>query len=80
MVLCFNPRAREGRDGMMSRMYFGSASFNPRAREGRDHERHSPKAYIFSFNPRAREGRDQRFMSGWLFLSVSIHAPVKGAT
>ena len=36
--------------------------------------------YIHSFNPRARAGRDARLMYGILSASVSIHAPVRGAT
>ena len=34
----------------------------------------------FSFNPRPREGGDEHFRSGGDDSSVSIHAPVKGAT
>ena len=41
-VLCqprqdFNPRAREGRDTLISGALFHLVYFNPRAREGRDH-------------------------------------------
>ena len=35
-VLCFNPRAREGRDAGDILMQGEAMSFNPRAREGRD--------------------------------------------
>ena len=37
--LCFNPRAREGRDHFALHPGRFSAGFNPRAREGRDHLR-----------------------------------------
>ena len=33
-----------------------------------------------SFNPRAHEGRDQVDPLPWLWLSVSTHAPTRGAT
>jgi len=36
-MLCFNPRARMGRDGRGKRDSAMAASFNPRARMGRDH-------------------------------------------
>ena len=32
------------------------------------------------FNPRAREGRDESYFSSEWILSVSIHAPARGAT
>ena len=37
MQLCFNPRAREGRDCDVFRNINHVTGFNPRAREGRDH-------------------------------------------
>ena len=33
---CFNPRASEGRDGVLCFAQIASQRFNPRAREGRD--------------------------------------------
>ena len=36
MLLCFNPRARAGRDGTAKRVHETHSSFNPRARTGRD--------------------------------------------
>ena len=35
-ILCFNPRARDGRDTQSRSGCAGTASFNPRARDGRD--------------------------------------------
>ena len=54
--------------------------FNPRAREGRDAARPQSTRHTSSFNPRAREGRDAA--DAWLLLpmTVSIHAPARGAT
>ena len=54
--------------------------FNPRAREGRDGQRLIQTTQHSGFNPRAREGRDFNvgaYLGPW---TVSIHAPVKGAT
>ena len=54
--------------------------FNPRSREGSD----SPSDLLLSsglyFNPRSREGSDELGLLVWLFGTISIHAPVKGAT
>ena len=79
--MCFNPRAREGRDlkarfGLLSR-----PSFNPRAREGRDELRLLLTFTLSCFNPRAREGRDHHARTvTFIPLHVSIHAPARGAT
>ncbi len=35
---------------------------------------------LTGFNPRAREGRDREIVFHKLLRTVSIHAPVKGAT
>ena len=35
-TVCFNPRARDGRDRMSTYQACGSLCFNPRARDGRD--------------------------------------------
>ena len=56
------------------------ARFNPRAREGRDPCTRTPSRTSICFNPRAREGRDALHDSALRQPSVSIHAPVKGAT
>ena len=55
--------------------------FNPRTREGCDPIRLFAKPFRPYFNPRTREGcdvvLDHLFIAG---TSISIHAPVKGAT
>ena len=38
------------------------------------------KPYTINFNPRSREGSDQTSFTSWTSHSISIHAPVKGAT
>ena len=77
----FNPRPRAGGDptGMsLQRSWF---SFNPRPRAGGDPTGMSLQRSWFSFNPRPRAGGDLRtrafFSAG---RTVSIHAPVLGAT
>ena len=78
----FNPRARTGRDMRRKTLRRSSTRFNPRARTGRDNsirQHHRPSD---RFNPRARTGRDRmsaRDVSR-RSSSVSIHAPVRGAT
>ena len=57
---------------------FRPTGFNPRAREGRDDFGFAGDADKRRFNPRAREGRDN--VHPLFSLSVSIPAPVKGAT
>ena len=36
MTLSFNPRARDGREGIVLNISIGQVSFNPRARDGRE--------------------------------------------
>ena len=55
-------------------------SFNSRAREGRDGRRGSISRPGISFNSRAREGRDFLGVDNSGGVSVSIHAPARGAT
>jgi len=60
--MCFNPRARVGRDLSQIRAAPPlSPSFNPRARVGRD-QYPLPHWCVLRtcFNPRARVGRDER--------------------
>ena len=56
-------------------------SFNPRPRAGGDQRRRAGGYSIFSFNPRPRAGGDLSFCCDAVGkLSVSIHAPARGAT
>jgi len=80
-VLCFNPRARVGRDISIASTSWYGICFNPRARVGRDPRYDGRKARRGGFNPRARVGRD--VLCPFLRRSnhpVSIHAPAWGAT
>ena len=76
----FNPRSREGSDARPSGPGAGHADFNPRSREGSDVGLETTMRWYRYFNPRSREGSDLRSYRYQLPLSISIHAPVKGAT
>ena len=81
LKICFNPRSREGSDGIRVSAPVRSISFNPRSREGSDSLPCTPQSTTHCFNPRSREGSDPSppHHSGSCF-PVSIHAPAKGAT
>ena len=55
-------------------------NFNPRSREGSDSSGFLSCAPYHYFNPRSREGSDVSPFLFSLSLSISIHAPAKGAT
>ena len=60
---------------------FAFLGFNPRTREGCDVKDSTKFWKMARFNPRTREGCDKN--TGWrrkMDKTVSIHAPVKGAT
>ena|GEM_PF-1101490 len=76
----FNPRAHEGRDGRSAAHYKDCYSFNPRAHEGRDGQSDLIRTAVERFNPRAHEGRDREGRRRMKMKTVSIHAPMKGAT
>ncbi len=80
-LVSFNPRARTGRDTAAAVTVRASSSFNPRARTGRDIEIYRGQVLAACFNPRARTGRDGSTLPTTTPTdSVSIHAPVQGAT
>ena len=54
--------------------------FNPRTREGCDMAGKKLRTDRQSFNPRTREGCDLLAPGGAVSVTVSIHAPVRGAT
>ena len=56
--MCFNPRARTGRDFKGGMEPLEGGSFNPRARTGRDSGAAMTLTPAERFNPRARTGRD----------------------
>ena len=79
--VCFNPRARTGRDSSLRLTAAWRRSFNPRARTGRDISLMTTPRPPACFNPRARTGRDlRRGAVCSVHGIVSIHAPARGAT
>ena len=76
----FNPRSREGSDAAVGVGYRHNRNFNPRSREGSDSAAHSALIVHINFNPRSREGSDVACSFRFSDLSISIHAPAKGAT
>ena len=63
MTICFNPRAREGRDARPTCSLSEARSFNPRAREGRDFVRplrHFRQNLFQSTRPRGARHRPGR--------------------
>ena len=76
----FNPRSREGSDPPTKGGEIAYDDFNPRSREGSDSRTLIVFASEINFNPRSREGSDCNFVSITSVCTISIHAPVKGAT
>ena len=60
--------------------YTGQYHFNPRSREGSDPDCKRRTLAGRYFNPRSREGSDGADIKRRVFVVISIHAPVKGAT
>ncbi len=76
----FNPRSREGSDGILICRCLGIIYFNPRSREGSDSGYIHNRFYKLNFNPRSREGSDLAYFPAAPDHPISIHAPAKGAT
>ena len=77
----FNSRAREGRDVSRSMAPLTLRVFQfTRPRGARLAKWQASDAKIKSFNSRAREGRDGIAYTAFRKVSVSIHAPARGAT
>ena len=76
----FNPRAREGRDGVPGGAPRGQRNFNPRAREGRDCAARLAKPHVeISIHAPAR-GATGAVYDEERQAHISIHAPARGAT
>ena len=76
----FNPRSREGSDGMIVFTIHSTKDFNPRSREGSDTNGLRLYANNNDFNPRSREGSDYFAPNFFYSVQISIHAPARGAT
>ena len=70
----------KGATSMSRRVSPVRAHFNPRTREGCDPPGCIRRRFSLNFNPRTREGCDGRRSRPGPGRSISIHAPVKGAT
>ena len=79
LILFQSTRPCGARHQLSLSVYF-DLRFNPRARVGRDGVSTGKSTQTKRFNPRARVGRDLSSPSVFLCNSVSIHAPVWGAT
>jgi len=77
--LCFNPRARVGRDPVLQWFADVWGSFNPRARVGRDCGVISTKSSMSRFNPRARVGRDAQKVVKYGYISEFQSTRPRGA-
>ena len=82
IFVCFNPRPRDGGDRCTVDPYrLAIGCFNPRPRDGGDEKQRISEEEVKRFNPRPRDGGDICRDSGeYGNGSVSIHAPVMGAT
>ena len=76
----FNPRTHEGCDSAESLALTCTSDFNPRTHEGCDHLIANHKTMQLDFNPRTHEGCDRQRVNLPHFMSISIHAPTRGAT
>ena len=76
----FNPRSREGSDGMNHETWLEYRKFQstlPR----RERPQHQKEIFVqIYFNPRSREGSDLAEVENADEIAISIHAPAKGAT
>ena len=80
--MCFNPRARTGRDQSHKAIHRPHTCFNPRARTGRDVKRQRNAVGLGGFNPRARTGRDLQagalYTNTGTFQSTRPHGARRG--
>ena len=79
-LLCFNPRAHEGRDRLALFRSPTLISFQPTRPRGARPTVFHCLSLRKSFNPRAHEGRDLAVDELLATVVVSTHAPTRGAT
>ena len=76
----FNPRSHKGSDlAIMSAVHI-LCYFNPRSHKGSDRIDHQIVHLYRHFNPRSHKGSDFHCYDGQSMLTISIHAPTRGAT
>ena len=78
-ALCFNPRTRTGCDACL-RPWHDVCMFQPTHPHGVRRDVGVTTPWSSGFNPRTRTGCDPYVEHYLLFLSVSTHAPARGAT
>ena len=76
----FNPRSRKGSDPGRQALCSRPDNFNPRSRKGSDARSNLLWTTLINFNPRSRKGSDRQNREIKEVLSISIHAPARGAT
>ena len=78
---CFNPRSREGNDGLMLTDGWVTGSFNPRSREGNDAVCWEGRRawQKVSIHVPAR-GTTRMLLILFAIVLVSIHVPARGTT
>ena len=76
----FNPRTHTGCDRAALHTISTIGGFNPRTHTGCDNDKSEIVNFMFSFNPRTHTGCDAILSTLCKAVSVSIHAPTRGAT
>ena len=77
---CFNPRSRAGSDNLRAPEIKASILFQSTLPRGERQEVRQWVTMATGFNPRSRAGSDEIDHTRPQGLSVSIHAPARGAT
>ena len=78
--LDFNPRSHKGSDRHYCQRIRQSGYFNPRSHKGSDNDFFCYFIQQFHFNPRSHKGSDASGSYVTVLVTISIHAPTRGAT
>ena len=76
----FNPRSHERSDTVLVLIYYQVKYFNPRSHERSDALHLAKTANLQNFNPRSHERSDADRATVNKGVTISIHAPTRGAT
>ena len=81
MTIYFNPRSHKGSDGYRQQpSSVRKNHFNPRSHKGSDTIWQKRQEFGVDFNPRSHKGSDNNESINGPYISISIHAPTRGAT
>ena len=81
MISCFNPRPRAGGDQHFQRLIHTPSWFQSTPPRGGRLKRGAVCAHCLQFQSTPpRGGRHQAQVNSWMGITVSIHAPARGAT